>query len=60
MIFAGLSCNSATSVAPKLEDFAKPGRFPPLSLDSNGSGTSLRGAIPFGASNAIVEFTMIG
>lgn len=60
MIFADLFCNSATSVTPKLEDLAKPGRFPPLSLDSNGSGTSLFGAIPSGASNAIFEFAMIG
>jgi hypothetical protein len=58
MIFADLFCNFATSVPPMLEVLAKPGRFPPLSLDSNSSGTI--GAIPFGASNAIVEFTMIG
>jgi hypothetical protein len=60
MIFADLFCNSATSVPPMLEDLAKPGRFPSLSLDSNGSGTSLVGAISFRASNAIVEFAMIG
>lgn len=60
MIVADLFCNSATSVAPKLEDFAKPGRFPLLSLNTNGSGTSLPGAIPLVVSNAIDGFAMIG